>query len=88
MAKKSKKVSEHIFSIVLRSKDYIKNLSLPCDEEGNVLIEGFLGELKSISFTEGLMFELNGSNCSLKMDLSAEELKRLLKSTKINDKKR
>ncbi len=42
-------------------------------DEGDVLIEGFLGELKNLSFVEGVMLEIEGTNCSLKMDFAEEE---------------
>ncbi len=67
-----------MFSIELKSKEYVKSLALQNAERGNVLIEGFLGKIENLNFTEGLMLEINGTNGSLKMDLSETELKRLL----------
>lgn len=78
MESSPKKRGEHIFSIQLKSKDHVKTLALPNDAEGNVLIEGFLGNLESLSFTEGIMLEINGANGSLKMDLTKEDLRGLL----------
>ena len=75
---KSKKADEHLFSIELKSSDFIKNLALQTSEAGKVLIEGFLGKLENLSLTEGLMLEINGINGSLKMDLTEAELERLL----------
>ncbi len=69
-----------MFSIELKSKEYVKNLALESAERGSVLIEGFLGRLENVGFTEGLMLEINGVNGTLRMDLSEEELKRLLES--------
>jgi hypothetical protein len=42
-----------------------------------VLVEGFLGELEEMSFVEGAMLELRGSNGVLRMDLKEEELEKL-----------
>ncbi len=78
MATKVKKSDEHMFSIELKSTEYVKSIALQNAERGNVLIEGFLGKLMNLNFTEGLMLEINGTNGSLRMDFSEEELRRLL----------
>jgi hypothetical protein len=78
MEEKSTKIDEHMFSIELKSKEYLKNIILTNPGTGNVLMEGFLGQLETLSFTEGIMFEIKGSKGSLRMDLSKKELKRLL----------
>ena len=78
MESKPRKTSEHMFSIELKSKEYIKNVILTNAGTDNILMEGFLGELETLSFTEGIMFEIKGSNGSLRMDLTKQELKRLL----------
>ena len=87
MTPTSKKAEEHMFSIELKSKEHVKSLSLQNTESGNVLIEGFLGKLENLSFAEGIMLEINGSNGCLRMDFSKKELKRLLpKRTYIHKK--
>ena len=73
----NRKKDEHLFSITLNSKEYVKSIALPHDNEGHVLLEGFLGQLTSLSFTEGVMLEINGVNGSLRMDFSEDELKKL-----------
>jgi len=78
MLSKSKKADEHMFSIELKSKEHVKRVALPNENGGNVLIEGFLGKLQDLSFTEGIMLEIQGTNGTLRMDLKEEELKRLL----------
>jgi hypothetical protein len=78
MPSKSKKGNEHMFSIELNSKEHVRRFALPNENGGNVLIEGFLGKLQSLSFTEGLMVEIQGINGTLRMDLSEKELERLL----------
>ena len=67
-----------MFSIELKSRDYIKSLALPSENEKHVLVEGFLGKLKTLRFTEGIMLEIEGTNGCLRMDFSEEEWKRLL----------
>lgn len=78
MASTPKKTDEHMFSIQLKSKDYVKSVALPNDEEGNVLIEGFLGKLEDVSFIEGIMLEIDGAYGSLRMDFTKKELEKLL----------
>ena len=76
----------HMFSIELTSKNFVKRLAIPSDSDDKVLIEGFLGELKEICITEGIILELQGTNGILRIDLSEEELRKLLPSTKVNEK--
>ncbi len=78
MASNPKKTDKHMFSIQLKSKDCLKNVAIPDDEEGNVLIEGFLGKLENVNFTEGIMLEIEGANGNLRMDCCEDELKGLL----------
>jgi len=88
MRSKSKKDDEHMFSIELKSKEHVKRVALPNENGGNVLIEGFLGKLLDLSFTEGIMLEVQGTNGTLRMDLSEKELERILpKGTTIRKKK-
>ena len=87
MPSKSRKGDEHMFSIELKSREHVKRVALPNENGGNVLIEGFLGNLQGLSFTEGIMLEIQGTNGTLRMDLKEEELKRLLpKETPIRKK--
>ena len=76
----------HMFSIELTSKNFVKRLAIPSDSDDKVLIEGFLGELKEIGITEGIILEIQGTNGILRIDLSEEELRKLLPPTKANDK--
>ena len=78
MASSLKKTSEHMFSIQLKSKDYLKSVLLPNDEGGNILIEGFLGKLENVDLTEGIMLEINGAHGSLRMDFTEKDLGRIL----------
>lgn len=63
---------ERMFSIELRSKGDVKNVSLDSDEK--VLIEGSIGYLKRAHFLEGLVLELIGSNGELRVDLTVNDL--------------
>lgn len=69
---------EHMFSIELKSREYVKSLAMPNEERGTVLIEGFLGELQGLRFVEGIMLEVNGDHGNLRMDFTEKELRELL----------
>jgi len=55
-------------------------LVIPTENDAKVLIEGFLGDIESLGIIEGVMLEINGSNGTLKMDLSEEEISKLLRT--------
>ena len=80
-----KNATSHLFSIELVSRDHVKCFVLPIKNDARVLIEGFLGDIEEIGIIEGLMLEINGSKGTLKMDLSEEEISKLLRE---NPKKR
>jgi hypothetical protein len=73
-----KKKDAHMFSIELSSRDYVKCLLIPTENDAKVLIEGFLGDLEQVGIIESVMLEIKGANGTLKMDLSEEEMSRLL----------
>jgi len=88
MPSRSRRASEHMFSIELKSKEHVKRFAMPNENGGNVLIEGFLGKLQDLGFTEGIMLEIQGTNGTLRMDLSEKELERILpKGTTTRKKK-
>jgi len=76
----------HMFSVELASKNFVKRLAIPSDSDDKVLIEGFLGELTEIGITEGIILEIQGTNGILRIDLTEEELLKLLPSAKANVK--
>ncbi len=82
MSRKDNKTSSssHMFSIELVSRDCVKCLVIPNENDDKVLIEGFLGDIESLGIIEGVMLEINGTNGTLKMDLSEEEISKLLRA--------
>jgi hypothetical protein len=66
---------ERMFSIELRSRECVKNLSL--DGREKALIEGSIGSLISARFLDGLVLEVVGSDGELRLDLGADELRLL-----------
>jgi hypothetical protein len=82
MSRKDSKTSSssHMFSIELISRDSVKCLVIPTENNAKILIEGFLGDIEALGIIEGVMLEINGSNGTLKMDLSEKEILKLLHS--------
>ena len=73
-----KRIEEHAFSIEMNSETCVRKMSLFDRENGHVFFEGFLGELKNISMTEGVMLEIEGVNGTLKLDVKQEEMEQIL----------
>ena len=73
-----RKRDEHMFSIELKSQKHLRSITVSNANTGNVLVEGFLGKLQDVNFTEGVMLEINGANGNLRMDLTETDLKALL----------
>jgi len=73
---------EHTFSIELRSKKHIKNITLTNEIQNRILLEGSLGRLEEITLIEGRVMELKGVNGTLRLDICEDELMQLLKPKK------
>jgi hypothetical protein len=73
---------EHSFSIELKSKEHVKNITLTNQIQNRILIEGSLGELEEITLIEGRVIELKGANGTLRLDICEDELSELLKPKK------
>jgi hypothetical protein len=70
------------FSIELESKEHVKKLSLSDEGRERILVEGVLGELEELDVLEGTVFQLKGANGSLTLDLTEEEISRMLTKKK------
>ena len=66
------------FSVELKSKEHVKNLSLSDEGRERVLVEGVLGELEELDIVEEAVFQLKGANGNLTLDLTEEEISRML----------
>ena len=66
------------FSVQLSSKECVKHVSLSDSKKDEVLFEGFLGELESLGIIEDAVVEFKGSSGVLRIDLTRDELVRLL----------
>jgi len=72
-----KNSEERGFSLELNSKEHVKRFTI-LGAGSRVLVEGFLGVLQQITLVEGLMLEVKGSNGVLRMDMTEDELRRVL----------
>ena len=81
----SKRTREHAFSIELKSKEYMKRVTMSNEADDRVLIEGFLGELGELGFVEDAMLEIKGANGILRLDLKEEEFKKLLPKGRVKE---
>lgn len=61
-----------MFTIELKSKSDVKNVSLDGDEK--IFIEGSLGTLKRAQFIEDLVLEVIGTTGELRIDLAMRDL--------------
>ncbi len=78
MTQRRNRRDERIFTIELKSKGDVTNVSVDRDE--HVLIEGSLGSLMRARFLEDLILEVIGSNGELRIDLAMIDLERSTKS--------
>ena len=71
---------EHSFSVEMKSKKYVKNISISDEAYDRVLFEGNLGELIELSLAEEVL-ELIGVNGVLRVGLTEDQLRKTLKPT-------
>jgi len=65
---------ERVFSVELKSKRNLKNITLTSGSSDNVLVEGTIGELLYATFKEGIILEVIGKNGVLRVDLQENEI--------------
>lgn len=69
--------NENAFSVELNSKNNVKLVTITDNNRDRVLIEGFLGKIKELDFVENALLEIKGSNGILRIDLHADDLKKI-----------
>jgi hypothetical protein len=69
---------EHTFSIEMKSKKHVRRISVSNESHDRVLFEGSLGELEELFMVEGAVLEVKGANGVLRIDLSEDELRKML----------
>jgi hypothetical protein len=67
---------ERVFSVELKSKRNLKNVTLTNGSSDSVLVEGTIGELVQATFAEGIILEIVGKNGVLRVDLAQNEIKK------------
>ena len=67
---------ERSFSVELKSKDNLKNITLNNDSQENAVIEGTIGKLEHAEFVEDSVLEVQGKKGVLRIDISENEIKR------------
>ena len=67
---------ERVFSVELKSKRNLKNVTLTNGSSDSVLVEGTIGELVQATFAEGIILEVVGRNGVLRIDLREDEIKK------------
>ncbi len=65
---------ERFFSVELKSKAQLKNITMTNGSSESVLIEGELGELEHARFAEGVILEVISKNGTLRVDLGEDEI--------------
>ena len=66
---------ERFFSVELKSKVSLKNVTLTNSGLENVLLEGTLGQLQHASFAEDVILEVVGNKGVLRINLAQNEIK-------------
>ncbi|MGZ8932622.1 MAG: hypothetical protein ACXW06_04980 [Halobacteriota archaeon] len=64
------------FSVELKSKSDLKNVTLTNGSSDNILLEGTIGELLQAKFAEGIILEIVGKDGVLRVDLGEEEIQK------------
>ena len=67
---------ERFFSVELKSKAHLKNVTLANGSRDNVLIEGSIGELLKATFADGIILEVVGKKGILRINLEEHEIKK------------
>jgi len=72
------KNSEHTFTVELKSKEYVNNISISDQTHDLVLFEGNLGKLLELSLVEGDVLEFVGVNGVLRIAVTIGQLEKTL----------
>jgi hypothetical protein len=73
--KMQENMKERYFSIELKAKVNLKNVTLTNNKLENVLIEGSIGRLVRAEFAEGIILEVVGDKGVLRINLGQDEIK-------------
>lgn len=74
--KKEAQNDERFFTVELKSKTSLKNVTIANGSNENVLVEGTIGKLVQATFVEDVILEVVGEKGVLRINLEQEELKK------------
>lgn len=74
--KKESHDDERFFSVELKSKKCLKNVTIANGSNENVLVEGTIGKLVETAFVEDVILEVVGKKGVLRINLEQNELKK------------
>lgn len=66
------------FSVEMDSKRHVKSVSISNEAHERVLFEGDIGEMLELAMVDGEVLEFKGTNGTLRIDVSEEELRTML----------
>lgn len=69
------KTTERFFSVELKSKTNLKNVTLTNNGPETVLVEGTIGTLQHAGFADALILEVVGDKGVLRINLCQEDIK-------------
>lgn len=69
---------KRFFSIELKSKNDLRNITLVNGSNDSVLVEGTIGELLQATFAEGVVLKVIGKNGVLRLDLEESDIERAI----------
>jgi len=75
--------NERSFSIELKSKGYLKNITLNNESREKALVEGTIGELEHAEFVDDVILEVLGSKGVLRIAIGEGEIRRRGKGTNV-----
>jgi hypothetical protein len=73
---------ERFFSVELKSKVNLKNVTVRESSQENVLVEGTLGKLQHAEFADGVVLEVFGDKGVLRVNLTIDDIKKIEKKEK------
>ena len=76
------RAEEHGFSVEMRSKEYVRRVSVSDNARDAVIFEGFLGEIEEMGIVEGVILEIRGTNGTIRIDISERDLKKIFNKKK------
>ena len=69
-------IKQRYFSVELKSKVDLKNVTLSNGGHESVLVEGTIGELRQAEFADGAVLVIVGEKGTLRVNLTREEIKK------------